>query len=674
MLEFMKLELRKQRRIILALLGTLLFTCLVFGPFLISTGGESWLTGAGVTTLAWAIGGVPLLTVVFGASAGAGLRTEPTASAEAPLPLSPGRKLSGAFAAAAAGWTAITATVAVLALAFASRMPARVLDRPGAGWTAGLPIAAGLALLLLLNSFAFSYAFRQGLLGGLLGLALGLLTAGGIGFGVVVRAAMHDEFRSADWKGAVAAGFVAFVGPLFALSRLARWGERRVRPGFAGWLLIGAGLGAGALGAAGWLARGYSSLARQFLFEASRDPDEAPGVTLVNTLDGGLLAVNADGLRTELLAPLHRNPLQVLRFGRQIRVIGHEWDRNGSLWVLAHSPEALAVETQETHGLPDFELWHGDGKGPLRLEHFFKAPPGLHPYDLLRRGDTLGMLAWPDEKGAAYRFAPLPAPGHAPDFQPVPRSAGGADDDPRVEFLLEAGGWAEISQDGTTLSRSAANGERQVWRLPPGAMAQIPGRVAPLPGGAGAPWFPLRVKLADGEVATAICGPDGAVSLAWRAPQGGERVHLIRPDGDRWAAFPRSFSASGKGAALLVMSGDGRAQPALAVDAARLAGWLGHPSVQEVWPVKMELLGMRGGHIWMLYPAAGQLLEVDAEGGGLISRHALPGSAPLAPAGRRASWEGIDGLSKAGFFLLAQERLYHFAWDGKFADLGPAFW
>ena len=174
-----------------------------------------------------------------------------------------------------------------------------------------------MAFLLLLISFTCAYAVGNAMIGGLIALLLGAMLAAGMVWGTLARFYLElDEPLRSVAPGLIILPLLALAGTLVALKILARWGERRVMPGILGWVLIGAGLGAGALSSAGWLARGYSVLSSQFLLPTAgwrfvnNDPGAnfLPGLrraaarhTLLATRSGGLVSIDAEGHRVQLL-------------------------------------------------------------------------------------------------------------------------------------------------------------------------------------------------------------------------------------------------------------------------------------------------------------------------------------------------------------------------------------
>jgi len=237
--------------------------------------------------------------------------------------------------------------------------------------------------------------------------------AAGMALGAMTRfyQDLAEPIRSVA-PGLILIPLLGVAGMIFALRKLARWGERRVMPGIFGWILIGLGLGAGALSSAGWLAWGYSDLASQFLLPTTgwRFVNNDPGIhflpglrqaaarhTLLATRSGGLVSVEGEGKRVQLLPEDPRNPVELMQHPWLTRIRSYAWDVDGSLWVL------LQTEMPEEHG--QFELWHGSPDAPLKSHAFFKAPSGLHPYRLAHLGETLGIIAATDANNVPDQFA-----------------------------------------------------------------------------------------------------------------------------------------------------------------------------------------------------------------------------------------------------------------------------
>ncbi len=117
------------------------------------------------------VGGVPLLAVLLGGSAGTGLRGQSARSAEEMLPFSPVRKVFGAY---------LTSLVYLLALGAALIAAGFMLSDATVLESIEVPVflVPAMSLLLHLFSFLFCYWMGQPFFGG----GLALLLAGAEGF------------------------------------------------------------------------------------------------------------------------------------------------------------------------------------------------------------------------------------------------------------------------------------------------------------------------------------------------------------------------------------------------------------------------------------------------------------------------------------------------------------
>ena len=681
MYEFMKLEMRKHRFLFRGIVGAFLGTVLMSALLALSSH-QPPLQFAALTTLCWVAGGWWLMPMLYGATSGAGLRGEPAASAEAGLPLSPFKKMAGALAAMWVYFTGLGFIMGLFALLLGPQIEGGKFSLPAGSeiWQiAGVALAAlFVGFLMILIIFTCAYAFRHAIFGGMIGMLLCGVIAAGMVFGAMTHLLQRaDTLRSALQSvapGLILISLLTTAGALFSLHRLAQWGERRVKPGWLGWLLIGLGLGAGAFSAAGWLAGGYSGLSRQHIISINHwryygDPGLKflPGArqseqryTLLETRNGALVSVDAAGKKTLLLPEDPRNPVELVQHEWLTRMQGHAWDVDGSLWVL--------VRTNLPADDGQFELWHGNADAPLKSHSFFKAPTGVHPFALTHRGKELGIIAARDGNSwDTSFFAPLPPLSKTPVFSPRDAFL----KDPKGSLLLtpwiESGEQAQISADGKSLTRRTAGGGTQSWSLPDGATALVKAEqfdwMPRLLEAGGEKFFLVGVKLPDESRATAVCRLDGSVRLEWRgkaapvsAVQDDESGHLIY--GKAAGRSPDVY--------YFVLSADGRFLPPLEVNEKTVGAWLGHPLT--IAKPEVAALWIKGTRLWLLIGSYG-LVEVDGETGKLVKKWPLPEFAALHKNYRS---DGLGPVSDAGFHYIAAGRLYHAGFDGVTKDLGPA--
>lgn len=186
----------------------------------------------GMLTL-WTFVGLPLSAAIYGATAGAGLRSKEVEEAEAPLPLPALARLRGALGGAVSGYLGLFALVMG---AWLVRVQGPSSATPGT-LAAAAPFSAALELAVLTSSFVIGYASRHAVLAGLAGLSLGLLAYVPAGAAVLIdwTFGSRADLGLSGWAAVAALGLgspgAALAAGRLVLPRLAR----SARIGAAAW-------------------------------------------------------------------------------------------------------------------------------------------------------------------------------------------------------------------------------------------------------------------------------------------------------------------------------------------------------------------------------------------------------------------------------------------------------
>lgn len=306
----------------------------------------------------WALMGAPLAGLVFGGVSGSSQRSE----LEAAWPLSPGRRLAGA-------WLAGLVYAGMLALITAAAGAAFSPSLRGL-WSEFnvLPIAGLFCLLQGLTlSLALSYVIGHGVVGGAAALLL-TLPVGGASLWWEFMTDMHGEI--VDYPAFLVAA-VAFLGAALALRRLApvvAFSRRGWRPWAAGLAFLALGLAA-ASAASGRSSRRLAHGGQ--LVQARGGPAEG---ALLRTAAGELAYLTPDGRRAVLIPRREARNFFVNPYTSYVSDAG--WDKDGRLvavrWVesgagevwVGRPPEAL-VRIHTLARRPD--LGWADGRLMLTL-------------------------------------------------------------------------------------------------------------------------------------------------------------------------------------------------------------------------------------------------------------------------------------------------------------------
>ncbi|MBI5239240.1 MAG: hypothetical protein HY926_02100 [Elusimicrobia bacterium] len=193
MTEMIRLELRKQKMAFLALAAGILVSlpCAWVGGRLGGVSSHRVLTAF---LYFWAWAGLPIAASLLSASAGAGLRAEPSVSAEAALPVSDRQKF-------AAGWLAAAGYLVFCALLVWSGVFAESILRTGWGGSLDKEITLVLfmtipcLLYISLGSFVCSYVLGKGVVGGIMGSMLGAALGGAAAVGCLPLVAQDSSLR-----------------------------------------------------------------------------------------------------------------------------------------------------------------------------------------------------------------------------------------------------------------------------------------------------------------------------------------------------------------------------------------------------------------------------------------------------------------------------------------------
>ncbi|MBI5882202.1 MAG: hypothetical protein HZB91_03755 [Elusimicrobia bacterium] len=576
----------------------------------------------------WTTVGIPVMAVFFGATAGAGLRREPAASAEASLPLPPRRRAAAAFCAAGIYLAAVAFLVAV----FGPLRP-EAADIVGTGATAVSRLMAGLAVLcvlyLALTGFAAAYVSGHGLAGGLAGAVLGGSTAVFLGLGCTLSRLLPGPELGFGWRALAICG-LSIVAAAWAADVFVERGERRVNGGRPRVLLAFLCLACGMVLSASFVKRSaFEVLARTFLKDDRPriwEPEQAAAGTylpavasaerqgaLAKAQEGALYWLTPEGRRVALLT---EEPVRLRNFlfGPYWWVdFSTEWGNDGSLWVLLSSHRRKAGSGEA------FELYHGGTGGRLSLHSVLSASPA--PRALVRRGRELGVLG---RQGDDYHFAPLPEKG-------MP------------------GRWTKVGASNSEWNESVANALVRdglaVWAGTDGRLRKGKEKGAFLCHAitvAGKTLFLVPTNEGERSYASVYEGRR-LVRKVWEAPDS-RRFALERAaDGTWWGLRDKS--------SLHLLTREGEFLPPISLEAA-LKSLPAEEARNEAMP---RVLRVEGGMLWLLAAEGGRLLKVELATGQVSRSWDLPkGRALTGPS-----------VTEKGFFLDTSRALYFIDWEGK---------
>ncbi|TBR26301.1 hypothetical protein EPO15_00405 [bacterium] len=333
---------------------------------------------------AWAVAGLPITAVLFGAVSGAGLRG-PAEDAEAPLPLSPRQRAFGALAAASAAFLGNAALVAALVAATshdAGELLSGIASLGNWGSVAGYvgamgAVAACSVAWLTTASFTAAYAASHAVLGGVAALVGGTLLMLPLGAGAALFINHAPELAMPFLAAAVASSAVSAGAAGLALAKTAPLAARSARLSWAKASLLSVLTLSGSLGA--WPAFWNAGRAVKARLEqpwggwdkkdSLQSQREKRLEGLMEGLGGRLVRETPAG--TVVLLPGSDPALgELVRRGRGgfERVTRAFFDLDGRVWAEVRAPFVEGQATVRT-------IWTGDGKGPLT--RYLTLPPDM---------------------------------------------------------------------------------------------------------------------------------------------------------------------------------------------------------------------------------------------------------------------------------------------------------
>lgn len=656
---FAVLELRKQRLLFFGMALAFLAS-LAAWPWVASRMHHPAPQALQATLLFWTLIGLPGIAALFGGASGAGLRAEPDHSAEEVLPLSPERRVFGAFA--ANGLYVLTLALLVLAVSFVAS-PGWRMAVLTVKWES-IPFARALFALTLFTlvytlavSLICAYVLRHGILGGL----LGILTGGGsvfclaCGWTLEARYGIQAPF---GWLGVLAV-LLTLVGIAFALCRAAVWVELQPAPAWKRILWISLGLGSGLAACGSAFLYTSDRLGRALRF-VSGDPYYeitlyggrplwagprgrkalAQGV-LMRSMKGDLVWVTPDG-RREVWMPSDGRPFLDFEdpwFSGRFRSAA--WDEEGTLWLIVR-PEPVEI------GKGD-QIWRKrPGEGLKLYTHAERMAN-----DWVRVGSQLGLIAWGGRE-EQHLYAPLPAEGKRPTWRPVGKGVR-----PRIFVLrgwIQEGLAAEVQRDRRTLVQRPRGKKVRVWKLPGRAYSEALDGVYPALAGEEPNYFSVPLELGGSQEGMAVCYPDGSVKLAWSGTHE-ERYRLVSVFGENFFGWV----GRGKTGTLHLAGKDGQFFPPLHIGKI-LQQFPPIPDRPDLWPIVLRL---KGTMAWLILRDR-YLVQVNLQSGEVVHSWALPDFHRI-----RMSMPAFH-VADGGFFLHAGRRLHFIRWDGLRKSLGPA--
>ena len=637
MMSMTALELRKNRLVFIGLAAAFALS-LPLGALIGKRSLFSAMTGVHAALAFWCTLGLPALAVLLGAAAGAGLRSEPEASAEAPLPVSPPARVFAAWSSSLLHMALLAGLVLSIAFILGPRLSAdkdwgRFSWELFESFRLYLSLLAFTLLLTLSAGLLFAYLFGHGVLGGLLAVGLGAAAAAAVGAAFILRLFFPN---SVGWDLLPEAGMLAAISLVLAAIRSAAPAVelRPVRAWAASALsgmLAAAAVAACALAFLHMLERVVHAgriIEPEFLGDWSgmgEDGPRARGVFLTDR-EGSVAWVTQDGSERVLVRGEERKLRHLLDRPFWFPIRSAAWTPDGDLWVLRKA------------GLGPTERWELlRGKSGQEIKRILALPEG-HMDLILDWRDAQTVLTGtvygqPDGKWG-YRYARIPATGGQVRWEPVPAVRGAAGVRGSEPPL------ARLNSDLRALSRK--------WGIPDSSRRPL----SPLKLGSQGGTL-TSVLLKDGSRALAEHRKDGTLRQHWRGHVEKDFAPWTLPDGTRWAWGAKEN--------LLILPREGTPLEPVPLEKT-LAGLRSEgPGLwRKPWVIRRE-----SGRLWLLAGVA--LLQIEESSGSLLKRVDLPTRKLDVRDDRSGFHVAADGV-----FYHDGRSLHFMDWEGRLKRLRRA--
>lgn len=647
-----KLEINKQQRnalSVLLILAIAIFTALVHGVFR-----PARLMDLMKVLSVAAVYCIPVIGLVFGIAAAAGIRGEQRRMAEEMLPFSPRQRVLGAYIISLLLLTALSVFFVTACWWAGELMFLKAWPLVGPYW-----VLIPAVLYLHLLAFTLTYWTGQPLLGGGLALVCAALT----GFCLFSLLSLYDRpFFDFSWqefplslaKGAAIVALAAFAVLWILPPRIER--HRAFRPDA---LVLGALLCLAPVLAFGALLRQAHDLETQLLpFQNWNLYGQAPvsehlsSNAMLKTETGSIVQIGPDGARKLI----HRAD-DLLLFQRPAipeRIVHTLTDSANRVWVLM---------IPDTRHDTIYELQKMEPGGTLKTYTTFQTL-SVEPAVLV---DSLNGIFVCGYSESINFCSPLPAPGKPLEWRIVGSKEAGfreATAELLNGALYEGGKVAILSKDNQTLTWKKSTDEIVRWNLP-GKVEQFPSilpfhYVAPVYFVQGEPVFALSVQEANEEQRLVLSLPDGSIRDPWNRTWGQEPLSIRSvPGGTLWHAGPWNHRTD-----VIALSSEGDVFPALRIpDLYKQAGFPYPLTKTEA----MILLPLRiADSLWMI--VQNRFLQIDLRNSRIIHQTTV-----LPHSGWLDFWNSLDlQPTQQGIYFVSEGRIHLVAWDGKITDLGKA--
>jgi hypothetical protein len=619
------------------------------------------------------VGGIPLLAILFGVSAAAGLREDAARKAEEMLPFSPGQRVFGAYFTSLSYFLLTCAFLALLGFAFGSGSHFKELPDSFQRTAPAFPL---LMIHLHVLSFVLTYwiknsIFSAGLAAILVGSETYLFWCLVKLFGMRHVAGFPPSIeRQLYWCLFLVA--VASISSLLILIPISRRIEHEnkitIPLGLVSLLVISFSVP--------FLYFSLEASTRKFethlsplwypwFYAEMKNPVIGPVMTrglLLETVSGDLIRVSPS--KRELLYKSTTSPKdsEFEEYLTNHLFRSSYFTSDGTFWLLMQ-PDELNQSL--------YEIRKTEASGPLSLMTSFRSDVS---FDLLAEENGVLRIYGTRAGSSDYVSAGIPKPGDPLVVVPsVPAKNLGilpATYARRLEALKNTDQAAHLDAATEVLTQVLADGKTKTWELSAFGKVvpwdesviswsssdhinYIPRLFRTKEGDA----FALVIEQNDKRRNVVVCMPDGSIEYPWKhsgsSSQGFWRRRI--PGGTVW----KEKTPAG---VLLVTSAEGKFYPPLEIKKLQLAIY-GQSQDEDAW---LDVRRLEGDQLWAIIQ--NEFVLIDLRNGTVARKLGNVGST-----NGNLYWNIYTVPTQEGVYFIQNERIYLIDWDGRKQDLGPAY-
>ncbi|PWT91658.1 MAG: hypothetical protein C5B54_04910 [Acidobacteria bacterium] len=590
--------------------------------------------------------GVPVLAMIYGATAAYHLRTQ--RNIEELLPVSAVKKVFASYLVSLPYYLCSAVVILMFTFLIGRQQLPVELDEPFV-----VPVVIVGVFFLHLLSFAFTYWLALPVLG--VGLAAMVVFTSEFFLFTAITLPFWTESKTIVAVRIAFAVIAGCIGATLSLFFLSKKIERETRIGFFKGGLIALGLCCCAVSSYFALHSLTSILERRltpsfrwrlnFIFGDPTKQELQQGA-FFETFPGGLVEIDQTGKQRVLSHPAM--PLKRMNGGEN-SLKDFYVDSNKTVWIL---------RVADLENNPDiYEILKAPPDKASSIESTFRSS-NVFPQFIDSRGQEIVLYGTRSSKeNNELAFAPLPQSGKPPEWSFSEYKTGSlwlAILPHRLQPLRDAGKIATLQEDGRVLTQKVT---MRSWHLPGIGQPLYTNLVPSVFGSSTELSFALPVQ-EDKLQSIVICHPDGSISkpwnFSWQSDASDSRIWswIHFAGGTRWRVPPQKL--------MLFIGSDGSIYPPLSIPS--LYQQLGITSANPVDSFNYALpIRLSDSHLWMTLEHQ-FFIEVDLSSGKVVHNF-----------GKLTDGYLPADVAQEGIYYISKNQIHMMNWNGEDRDLGGAW-